>query len=215
IRCGTTPGRMDPHPPAARAKRRARDRPPAAGRPGSHSSHRLFAPRYQARQRLHSRRRVTRVARLRFRAHRLVRHRANRDSHPGLRADRAISLSRPAGAVERLVRVRGSSVLDDHRQKAGGSGGARASGYAAARDTLKRIEAELAKHIGPIASFVIKTAAKKAYTIAALAEIVSGDIVDDKERAAFVRRFSGDKSTPTGDPTRAGNTRQPSGPPTA
>ena len=83
------------------------------------------------------------------------------------------------------------------------------------RDTLKRIEAQLAKHIGPIASVVIKTAAKKAYTIAALAEIVSGDIVDDKERAAFVRRFSGDKSTPTGDPTRAGATRQQSVPPTA
>jgi len=29
------------------------------------------------------------------------------------------------------------------------------------------------------------------------------NIVGDKERAAFVRRFSGDKSTPTGDPTRA------------
>ena len=83
------------------------------------------------------------------------------------------------------------------------------------RDTLKRIEAELAKHIGPIASVVIKTAAKKAYTIAALAEIVSVDIADDKERAAFVRRFSGDKSTPTGDPTRAGAARQESVPPTA
>jgi len=83
------------------------------------------------------------------------------------------------------------------------------------RDTLKRIEAELAKHIGPIASVMIKTAAKKAYTIAALAEIVSVDIADDKERAAFVRRFSGDKSTPTGDPTRAGATRQQSVPPAA
>jgi len=83
------------------------------------------------------------------------------------------------------------------------------------RDTLKRIEVELAKHIGPIAAVVIKTAAKKAYTIAALAEIVSVDIADDKERAAFVRRFAGDKSTPTGDPTRAGATRQQSVPPTA
>ena len=32
-------------------------------------------------------------------------------------------------------------------------------------------------------------------------------------RAAFVRRFSGDKSTPTGDPTRAVSARQQSAPP--
>jgi serine/threonine protein kinase len=82
------------------------------------------------------------------------------------------------------------------------------------RDTLKRVEAELAKHIGPIASVVIKAAAKRTYTIAGLAEMVSADIADDKARAAFVRKFSGDKSTPTGDPTRAGATRQQSVPPT-
>jgi serine/threonine protein kinase len=87
------------------------------------------------------------------------------------------------------------------------------TGIAFDRDTLKRIEAELAKHIGPIAPVVIKSAAKKAYTIAALAEMVSTDIADDKARAAFVRRFSGDKSTPTGAPTSA--TRQQSVPPTA
>jgi serine/threonine protein kinase len=79
-------------------------------------------------------------------------------------------------------------------------------------ETLKRVEAELAKYIGPIASVVIKTAAKKTYTVAGLAEMVSADIADDKERAAFVRRFSGDKSAPTGDPTRAGAMRQPSAP---
>jgi serine/threonine protein kinase len=83
------------------------------------------------------------------------------------------------------------------------------------RDTLKRIEAELAKHIGPIASVVIRTAAKKTYTMAGLAEIVSADIADDKERAAFVRKFSGDKSTPTGDPARPGAARHHSAPPAA
>jgi len=61
---------------------------------------------------------------------------------------------------------------------------------------------------------VIKSAGKKAYTVAGLAEIVSADIADEKQRAAFVRRFSGDKSTPTGDPTRAGTARQQSAPPT-
>jgi len=83
------------------------------------------------------------------------------------------------------------------------------------RETLKKIETELAKHIGPIAPLVIKSAAKKAYTVAGLAEIVAADIADEKLRAAFVRRFSGDKSTPTGDPTRAGTARQQSAPPTA
>ena len=89
------------------------------------------------------------------------------------------------------------------------------TGVAFDRDTLKRIEGELAKHIGPIAPVVIRTAAKKAYTIAGLAEMVSADIADDKLRAAFVRRFSSDKSTPTGDPTRADAARQPSVPATA
>ncbi len=71
------------------------------------------------------------------------------------------------------------------------------------RETLKRIETELAKYIGPIAPVVIRAAAKKTYTVAALAEIVSADITDEKERAAFVKKFSGDKSVPLGDPTLA------------
>jgi serine/threonine-protein kinase len=70
------------------------------------------------------------------------------------------------------------------------------------RETLKRIENELAKHIGPIAPVVIRAAAKKTYTVAGLADLVSADIADDKARAAFVKRFSGDKSAPTGDPAR-------------
>jgi serine/threonine protein kinase len=89
------------------------------------------------------------------------------------------------------------------------------TGVAFDLDTLKKIEAELAKSIGPIAHVVIRSAAKKSYTIAGLAEIVAVDIPDDKSRAAFIRRFSSDKSTPTGDPTRATVARQQSGPPVA
>src|SRR6266571_2002479 len=271
IRCGTTPGRMDPHPPAARAKRRARHRHPASRRPGSHSSHRLLAPRHQARQRLHSRRRFTRAARLRFRAHRFVGRGADRNSHPGLRADRAISLAGPVEAVERVRqdmlppalqasdRNRYSAELltaidwalvshEEQRPQSVAEFRSALSGLATAdpktatdrktvrtqdlrqasappttlptgvtfdRDTLKRIEGELAKHIGPIASVVIRAAAKKTYTIAGLAETVSVDIVDEKLRAAFVRRFSGDKSTPTGDPARAGAAPQQSVPSSA
>ena len=89
------------------------------------------------------------------------------------------------------------------------------TGVAFDLETLKKIEAELAKFIGPIAHVVIRSAAKKSYTIAGLAEAVSVDIPDDKNRAAFVRKFSSDKSTPTGDPTRATALRQQSGPPIA
>jgi len=70
-------------------------------------------------------------------------------------------------------------------------------------EALKRVEIELAKHIGPIAAIVVRGAAKKAFTVASLAEMAAADISDEKERSAFVRRFSADKSVPTGEPTRA------------
>ncbi|HET7765609.1 MAG TPA: serine/threonine-protein kinase [Burkholderiales bacterium] len=70
------------------------------------------------------------------------------------------------------------------------------------RETLKKIETELAKYIGPIAPVVIRAAAKKTFTVAGLADLVSADISDEKERAAFVKKFSSDKSAPTGDPVR-------------
>ena len=76
------------------------------------------------------------------------------------------------------------------------------------REVLKKIELDLAKHIGPIAPVVIRAAAKKAYTIASLAQMVSADIADERERSAFVKRFSGEKSKsmPTGDPGQARST---------
>jgi hypothetical protein len=66
------------------------------------------------------------------------------------------------------------------------------------RETLTRIEAELARHIGPIAAVVTKAAAKKAVTTAGLAETLAKEIPDDRERAAFFKKFSGDKSRPAG-----------------
>jgi serine/threonine protein kinase len=75
------------------------------------------------------------------------------------------------------------------------------------RETLKKVETELAKHIGPIAPVVVRAAAKKTYTVAGLAEIVSADIADDRERAAFLKKFSGDKSTPTGNSALARGTQ--------
>src|SRR5258708_5314743 len=133
ICCWAAPRRMDPQPPAARASHRARDRRPAARWAGSHSSHRVPPPRYQARQRLHSRGRVAGAARLRFRPSSFGRKRADRHRHPWIRSDRAVPHAGPAGTMERLVRVWGSSVLDDHRQEARGGSGARAPRHAAAR----------------------------------------------------------------------------------
>jgi len=80
-------------------------------------------------------------------------------------------------------------------------------------DTLRRIETELAHHIGPISAVVIRGAAKKAYSVANLAETVSADIADPKERAAFVRKFSSDRSTPTSAPPRTAATLRQSSQP--
>jgi serine/threonine-protein kinase len=70
------------------------------------------------------------------------------------------------------------------------------------RETLKKIDTELAAHIGPIAPMMVRSAAKKAVTLAQLVELVAAEIADDKARAAFVKKFSvGEKSAPTGVPS--------------
>jgi len=78
------------------------------------------------------------------------------------------------------------------------------TGVALDREQVKRIEAEMARHIGPIAAVMVRNAAKKALTIPALAEAVAGEIADEKARAAFIRKFvSGDTTSRlTGEPTR-------------
>jgi len=69
------------------------------------------------------------------------------------------------------------------------------------RETLAKIETELALHIGPIAPMVVRAGAKKAVTLRQLVELVAAEIADDKNRAGFVKKFSaGEKSTPTGAP---------------
>lgn len=83
------------------------------------------------------------------------------------------------------------------------------------RETLKRIEAELSRHLGPIAAVVIKSAAKKAVSMASLTETLAKEIPDGKERAAFLKKFSGDKSTPTGAPSSPTGTRPQTQAPTA
>lgn len=72
------------------------------------------------------------------------------------------------------------------------------------RETLKKIETELAMHIGPIAPMVVKSGAKKATTFARLLELVAAEISDDKHRAAFLKKFAArEHSAPTSAPTGA------------
>lgn len=71
------------------------------------------------------------------------------------------------------------------------------------RAALKRIETALAAHLGPIAAVVVRNAAKKALTVPALAQLLAPEIPDEKARAAFVRKFSGDDSMPLSQPPPA------------
>jgi serine/threonine protein kinase len=54
---------------------------------------------------------------------------------------------------------------------------------------VKQTEAELAGHIGPIASVVVRRAAKKAASIRSLIETVAAEIPDENKRAAFVKKL--------------------------
>jgi hypothetical protein len=65
------------------------------------------------------------------------------------------------------------------------------------REQLKAVEAELSKHIGPIAPVVLRSAAKKAATFHALIEAVAREIPDVAAREAFTKRqLAADKSSP-------------------
>ena len=71
------------------------------------------------------------------------------------------------------------------------------------RDAVKRMEADLATHLGPIAGVVVRKAARTATALAALAETLSREITDEAARAAFLKRHaSGERSRPVGDPTQ-------------
>lgn len=63
------------------------------------------------------------------------------------------------------------------------------TGMALDREILKKVEAELMKHIGPIAPVVIRKAAKSSSTMEILCNTVGQEIADEKTRAAFIRKF--------------------------
>jgi serine/threonine protein kinase len=69
------------------------------------------------------------------------------------------------------------------------------TGVALDREQVKRVETELARHIGPIATVVVRNAAKKAVSIPSLVGVVAGEINDEKTRAGFVKKLAGGDSS--------------------
>jgi serine/threonine-protein kinase len=96
---------------------------------------------------------------------------------------------------------------------AAGGGMTGLTGVALDREQLKRIETDLARHLGPIAPVVVRNAAKKSLTIQALCGAVAREIADEKERAAFLRKYAaggGDKSALAAGQTQATQLREAS-----
>jgi serine/threonine protein kinase len=73
---------------------------------------------------------------------------------------------------------------------------------------LKRLEAELAQHLGPIAPAVVRNAAKKAGTQEELVQMLAADISASIPRAAFQRQFSRPLSQPPA-PATGGSSAAP------
>jgi serine/threonine protein kinase len=96
-------------------------------------------------------------------------------------ADRTV----PVAALEKTVLAKPGD--------AGGMTGL--TGVVLDREQVKRIEAEMARHIGPISAVVVRNAAKKALSIPALAEAVASEIPDEKARASFIRKFTTGETT--------------------
>jgi serine/threonine-protein kinase len=95
---------------------------------------------------------------------------------PSAASDRTV----PAAALEK-------TVLAPQPQSGGMTG---LTGVVLDREQVKRVEADIARHIGPIAAVMVRNAAKKALSIPALAEAVAGEIADEKARAAFIKKFT-------------------------
>lgn len=62
-------------------------------------------------------------------------------------------------------------------------------------DQLKNISAALTKHIGPIASTILKNAVKKSRSVTMLVATIAEEIADEKERTAFIKKFGHDEDS--------------------
>ena len=67
---------------------------------------------------------------------------------------------------------------------------------------LKEIETELARHIGPLASMLVRKAAKKSTTIEGVIDMVTREIDDEDERGAFTRKMKENTRPPSSQPSR-------------
>jgi serine/threonine protein kinase len=77
--------------------------------------------------------------------------------------------------------------------------------------TLGSIATALAAHVGPIASKLVQSEARKGATLTQLIEKIAAEIPDATTRAAFVKKFSAEqRASPSGKP--AGATQPPSQP---
>jgi serine/threonine protein kinase len=65
---------------------------------------------------------------------------------------------------------------------------------------IKQVETELAAHIGPIASVVVRQAAKRTASLLSFVETVAAEIPDDAKRAVFIKRIM--SSTTSRPPTK-------------
>jgi serine/threonine protein kinase len=100
--------------------------------------------------------------------------------------------ARPDKIERTLPLAEAPTVVPQPRPSSGMTG---LTGVSLDRDQVKRIETELARHIGPIATVVVRNAAKKAASIPALVEAVAGEIDDEKVRSAFVKKLAGGDSS--------------------
>jgi hypothetical protein len=120
----------------------------------------------------------------------------NEDERPQSVADfkRALLGAAPAAAVERTVPVSTTDAPTQVARPSEPGGMTGLTGVVLDRGQVKRVETELARHIGPIAPVVTRNAAKEALSIPALAAAVAGEIADEKARAEFLRKFSSGES---------------------
>ncbi len=115
--------------------------------------------------------------------------------------------SAPAAGQDRTVPLSAAEPTVIARPGNTPSGMTGLTGVVLDREQVKRIEAEMARHIGPIAPIVVRNAAKKALSIPGLAEAIAGEIADEKARAAFIKKFvAGDT---TGKPAGEATARAP------
>lgn len=91
---------------------------------------------------------------------------------------------------ERTVPVGAPAAPAVKAKPADASGTTGLKGGALDPGQVRRVELELARLCGAIAIFLTHNAAKKAVSISALAQDVAGEIEDEKDRAAFLRKFT-------------------------